>query len=251
MFSLRRGRLISKISNGRRVARHDRCHRVRGRVNFVGIGIDRVVPKILKGINRALVDRVCQDVPHGWVTAKRPVGLKVASDPLRGWSAIGIALGMAAAGTGNDNSEDGGQGSNFEGLHLLPLEDIRPFPRTGAQPTLVLTVSRGNDPEEGLWIFAFSPPLYLPHVPLRPPEPQGLHDLLHEERVAGPVLRGRSQNPAPRQFTFQDPEKIRELARRGEALGTLEAKEELEREIENGRGGVYLRLTPEQYRKLW
>jgi hypothetical protein len=58
------------------------------------------------------------------------------------------------------------------------------------------------------------------------------------------------RTPLPRKFNFRDPEKIREIARRGEALGTQDARAELEREIENGRGGVYLHLTPEQYRKL-
>jgi hypothetical protein len=56
--------------------------------------------------------------------------------------------------------------------------------------------------------------------------------------------------PGPRSFTFKDPDKIRELARRGEALGTSEAKQLLEYAIEQGRGGIVLHLTPEQYRKL-
>jgi hypothetical protein len=54
----------------------------------------------------------------------------------------------------------------------------------------------------------------------------------------------------PRRLTFTDPEKIRELARRGEAWGTSEARQMLEYGIEVGRGGCYLRLTPEQYAKL-
>ena len=54
----------------------------------------------------------------------------------------------------------------------------------------------------------------------------------------------------PRKFTFADPEKIRELARRGEAWGTSEARQMLEHAIEMGRGGVYLKLTPEQYKRL-
>jgi hypothetical protein len=33
-------------------------------------------------------------------------------------------------------------------------------------------------------------------------------------------------------------------------MATLEAEEQLDREIENGRGGLYLDLTSEQYRKL-
>jgi hypothetical protein len=58
------------------------------------------------------------------------------------------------------------------------------------------------------------------------------------------------KTPLPRTFTFADPEKIRELARRAEAWGDSESRQMLEHDIENGRGGCYLRLTPEQYRKL-
>jgi hypothetical protein len=54
----------------------------------------------------------------------------------------------------------------------------------------------------------------------------------------------------PRKLTFSDSEKIRELARRGEAWGTSEARQTLEYAIEKGRGGIYLRLTPEQYARL-
>jgi hypothetical protein len=36
------------------------------------------------------------------------------------------------------------------------------------------------------------------------------------------------KTPLPRQFTFQHADKLRELARRGEALGTLEQKQALE-----------------------
>jgi hypothetical protein len=54
----------------------------------------------------------------------------------------------------------------------------------------------------------------------------------------------------PRTLTFSDPEKIRELARRGGAWRDSESRQMLEHAIENGRGGVYLRLTPEQYRRL-
>ena len=58
------------------------------------------------------------------------------------------------------------------------------------------------------------------------------------------------KTPLPRRLTFSDPEKIRELARRGEAWGISEARQMLEHAIETGRGGVYLRLTPAQYRAL-
>jgi hypothetical protein len=40
------------------------------------------------------------------------------------------------------------------------------------------------------------------------------------------------------------------LARKGEAWGDSESRRTLEYAIENGRGGVYLKLTPDQYRKL-
>lgn len=54
----------------------------------------------------------------------------------------------------------------------------------------------------------------------------------------------------PRTFTFANADKIKELARRGEAWGTLENRQALEHAIEMGRGGLYLKLTPEQYVKL-
>ena len=44
--------------------------------------------------------------------------------------------------------------------------------------------------------------------------------------------------PLPRKLRFVDPEKIGELARRGEAWGTLEARQALEHGVEMGRGGT-------------
>jgi hypothetical protein len=63
-------------------------------------------------------------------------------------------------------------------------------------------------------------------------------------------LESDLKTPLPRTLKFADPEKIREMARRGEACGTSEARQMLEHAIETGRGGVYLRLTPEQYARL-
>jgi hypothetical protein len=63
-------------------------------------------------------------------------------------------------------------------------------------------------------------------------------------------LEADARTPLPRTFTFADPEKIRELAKRGEAWGTSEDRQMLEYGIEVGRGGCYLRLTPGQYRAL-
>jgi hypothetical protein len=65
-------------------------------------------------------------------------------------------------------------------------------------------------------------------------------------------LEADLKTPLPRKLTFTDPEKIRELARRGdgEAWGTSQSRQILEHAIETGRGGVYLRLTPEHYARL-
>jgi hypothetical protein len=60
-------------------------------------------------------------------------------------------------------------------------------------------------------------------------------------------LEADLKTPLPRKLNFTDPEKIKELARRGEAWSTSEAKQMLEVAIESGRGGCYLNLTPVQY----
>ena len=64
------------------------------------------------------------------------------------------------------------------------------------------------------------------------------------------LLEADLKTALPRKLTFADPEKIRGLARPGEAMGTSEARQMLEHAIDTGRGGVYLKLTPEQYAKL-
>ena len=63
-------------------------------------------------------------------------------------------------------------------------------------------------------------------------------------------LEADLKTPLPRTFNFTDSEKIKELAKRGEAWGDSESRQMLEHAIETGRGGVYLRLTPEQYARL-
>jgi hypothetical protein len=63
-------------------------------------------------------------------------------------------------------------------------------------------------------------------------------------------LEAGLRTPLPRTLTFTDPDKIRELARRGEAWNDSESRQMLEHAIETGRGGVYLRLTPDQYARL-
>ena len=63
-------------------------------------------------------------------------------------------------------------------------------------------------------------------------------------------LEAEMKTPLLRKFTFADPEKIPQLAKRGEAWGDSESRQMLEHAIENGRGGLYLRLTPDQYARL-
>jgi hypothetical protein len=54
----------------------------------------------------------------------------------------------------------------------------------------------------------------------------------------------------PPKLTFTDPEKIRELALHGQALGASEARALFEYALIKGRGGIYLDLTQEQYALL-
>jgi hypothetical protein len=51
-------------------------------------------------------------------------------------------------------------------------------------------------------------------------------------------------------LVFHDEDKLYELAKRGGALTNLEAKQSIEKAISQGKGGVFLKLTPEQYDKL-
>jgi hypothetical protein len=51
-------------------------------------------------------------------------------------------------------------------------------------------------------------------------------------------LEADCENPLPRTRTFSGPEKIQELARRGEAWGDSESRQALEHAIENGRAAA-------------
>jgi hypothetical protein len=63
------------------------------------------------------------------------------------------------------------------------------------------------------------------------------------------LLEADLKTPLPRKLTFTDPEKIQELAKRGEARVIQRASRCWSMRFETGRGGVYLRLTSEQYAK--
>lgn len=58
------------------------------------------------------------------------------------------------------------------------------------------------------------------------------------------------RTPMPRKLTFQDSGKIVELARKGGCSMNLEGRQALDMGINNGRGGVMLKLTAEQYARL-
>ncbi len=53
-----------------------------------------------------------------------------------------------------------------------------------------------------------------------------------------------------RTLVFADDDKIVELVKRSGGLTNLESKQALERGIESGKGGVFLKVTPDQYNKL-
>ena len=54
----------------------------------------------------------------------------------------------------------------------------------------------------------------------------------------------------PRKVTLGSQEKVREMARRGGAAISLDTLQALDHGIEIGRGGIWLKLTDEQYQKL-
>jgi hypothetical protein len=58
------------------------------------------------------------------------------------------------------------------------------------------------------------------------------------------------KTPLPRKLTLQDPAKLIEMAEHGGYRLNLEGRQALDNAIENGRGGIWLELNEDQYRKL-
>jgi hypothetical protein len=58
------------------------------------------------------------------------------------------------------------------------------------------------------------------------------------------------KTPLPKKCAVETQDKIREIVRRGGADMSLEAEQALEHAFKNGRGGVWLNLTEEQYQRL-
>jgi len=88
------------------------------------------------------------------------------------------------------------------------------------------------------------------HEPLHQGKPSGLHALRAPSILARFVFGGGLERELPRKLTFTTSGKILELARKGEAWGTLENRQALERAIATGQGGCYWRLTPSQNARL-
>ena len=129
-----------------------------------------------------------------------------------------------------------------------PLSHSTHLPRTGLNGP-----SSSSGPARGIqsgWIYSPLLRLYSGHVPLPPSLAPGLHLLFQAVGWQVQFLEADLKTPLPSRLTFYEPERIRELARRGEAWGDSESRQMLEHAIETGRGGVYLRLTPEQYARL-
>ena len=58
------------------------------------------------------------------------------------------------------------------------------------------------------------------------------------------------KTPLPRKVNVNDPAKLFEIAERGGYRLNLEGRQAIDHAIENGRGAIWLELTPEQYAKL-
>ena len=58
------------------------------------------------------------------------------------------------------------------------------------------------------------------------------------------------RTPLPRKLNFKRPDKIVELAQRAGAVLNPEGRQAIDHAIRNGRGGICVELTDEQYRKL-
>ncbi len=63
-------------------------------------------------------------------------------------------------------------------------------------------------------------------------------------------LEADLKTPLPKKLNLPDIRKVEGLIERGRGFVAPEVRSAFAQAIENGRGGVYLELTEEQYRKL-
>jgi hypothetical protein len=59
-----------------------------------------------------------------------------------------------------------------------------------------------------------------------------------------------SKRRLSRELILEQDDKLYELAKRGQALRELADKQALDGAIQGGKGGLFLKLTDDQYRKL-
>ena len=79
--------------------------------------------------------------------------------------------------------------------------------------------------------------------------PPRLHEL-YASRGQCQFLEEDLKTALPRKVTLDSPEKLIEMAKRGDSNLNLETRQALDHGIEIGRGGVWLELTEEQYARL-
>ncbi|HMG86316.1 MAG TPA: hypothetical protein VK574_11245 [Terracidiphilus sp.] len=58
------------------------------------------------------------------------------------------------------------------------------------------------------------------------------------------------KTPLPRRFYFRSPAKIRAIVEKVGSFADLQDRQALDYGLETGRGGVWLQLTEEQYKRL-
>ena len=63
-------------------------------------------------------------------------------------------------------------------------------------------------------------------------------------------LEADLKTPLPKKLNFSDIAKVTQLIERGNGFRDLEVRNMFAHAVQNGRGGVYLELTEEQYQKL-
>ena len=77
-----------------------------------------------------------------------------------------------------------------------------------------------------------------------------MHFMLTQDGWHCQFLKDDLKTSLPRKLTFQDPDKLIDIARKGGAEFTSAERQALEFGISRGRGAVWLNLTAEQLNKL-
>jgi hypothetical protein len=95
--------------------------------------------------------------------------------------------------------------------------------------------------------------LYFAYTPSVPPQDQTHRVYLSFQLRDGwycQFLEEDLKTPLPRRLHFASPQKIIELVEHGGGFPDQDARSMVNQGIEMGRGGIFLKLTEEQYAKL-